>query len=257
MHALWTCPELLSAWVPHTLARKLTRRRYLSLLDVLSDLFMLGTVESIAEFCFTLWLLWNRRNKALYRNEFDPLCSIPQLAASLSSEFLEAHKTEAPILPAPPTPIWKPPSHCAYKINFDAALSSANVRTGVGVIIRDGRGLPIATLCKHFQCLHAVDDVEAIAAREAIQFTVEIGISKAEVEGDSLTICTALQRQDSSYATFGVVLEDVCLLASSFQRCSFSHVKREGNRIAHMLTRRALDLHDDFIIWLEDNPENS
>jgi hypothetical protein len=152
MHALWTCPELLSVWVPHTLARKLTRRRYLSLLDVLSDLFMLGTVESIAEFCFTLWLLWNRRNKALYRNEFDPLCSIPQLAASLSSEFLEAHKTEAPILPAPPTPIWKPPSHCAYKINFDAALSSANVRTGVGVIIRDGRGLPIATLCKRFQC---------------------------------------------------------------------------------------------------------
>ena len=77
MHALWTSPELLSAWVPHTLARKLTRQRYLSLLDVLSDLFMLGTVESIAEFCFTLWLLWNQQNKALYRNEFDPLCSIP------------------------------------------------------------------------------------------------------------------------------------------------------------------------------------
>ena len=62
----------------------------------------------------------------------------------------------------------------------------------MGVIIRDGRGFPIATMCKRFQCLHAVDDAEAITAREALQFAVEIGISKAEVEGDSLTICTAL-----------------------------------------------------------------
>ena len=125
----------------------------------------------------------------------------------------------------------------------------------MGVIIRDGRGLPIAALCKRFQCLHAVDDAEAIAAREAFQFAMEIGISEAEVEGDSLTICTALQRQDLSYATFGAVLEDVCLVANSFQQCSFSHVKREGNRIAHMLAHQALDLHDDFIVWLEDIPD--
>ncbi len=103
--------------------------------------------------------------------------------------------------------------------------------------------------------MYAVDDAEAVAAREAIQFAVEVGISEAEVEGDSLTICTALMRQDSGYTTFGAVLEEACLLASMFHRCSFSHVKREGNRVAHMLARQALDLQDDFIVWLEDVPD--
>jgi hypothetical protein len=48
--------------------------------------------------------------------------------------------------------------------------------------------------------------------------------------------------------TFGAVLKDACLVAILFQRCSFSHVKREGNRVAHLLARRALDLHDNFIV---------
>uniref|UniRef100_A0A2N9GD89 Uncharacterized protein n=1 Tax=Fagus sylvatica TaxID=28930 RepID=A0A2N9GD89_FAGSY len=61
MHALWTYPKLVPTWVPNDLARKLARRRHLSLLDVLSDLFVLGNEDSIAEFAFMLWLLWNRR----------------------------------------------------------------------------------------------------------------------------------------------------------------------------------------------------
>lgn len=37
----------------------------------------------------------------------------------------------------------------------------------MGVIIRDGQGLPIAALCKRFLSLHSVDDAEALAVCEA------------------------------------------------------------------------------------------
>ena len=87
---------------------------------------------------------------------------------------------------------WCPPSRLPFKANFDGALSSENNMTGVGVIIQDGHGLPIASMCKHFQCLHTVDDAEAIAAREAVQLAIDVGLSEVEVEGDFVVICKPL-----------------------------------------------------------------
>ena len=85
---------------------------------------------------------------------------------------------------------------------------------------------------------------------------MEIGIANAKVEfeGDSLTICNALQYQDSSFASYGDIIDEACLVARSFHGVSFSHVKREGNRAAHMLARGAIELQNDFLVWLEDVP---
>ena len=87
-----------------------------------------------------------------------------------------------------------------------------------------------------------------------MQFAVEIGISDAEFEGDSLTICNALRYHDQFFASYGDIIDEVCLLARSLQRCSFSHVKREGNHVAHMLARRAIELQVNFLVWLENVP---
>jgi ribonuclease HI len=253
-HVLWSCPVLSLVWASHGLACNLFRRRHFSFLDILSDLFVLGTSDHIAEIIFMFWLLWNRRNKMLYRNEVDSLELIPTLALHLSSEYLSAQVLPATSAPIQPRIKWKPSSISAFKVNFDAALFHEQQWTGVGVIIRDGQGLPIAALCKRFMCLHSVDDAEAIAAREALQFAGEIGITDAEFEGDSLTICNALRSQDQSFASFGDIIDEACLFASSLSRCSFSHVKWEGNRVAHLLARRASDLQEDFLVWLEYVP---
>ena len=140
-------------------------------------------------------------------------------------------------------------THYSFKINFDAALFPSQHITRVGVIIRDGRGLPIAALCKQFQCLYMVDDAEATAAREAVTFAREIGISDAEVEGDSLTICNALKNRYSIFVSISDIIDEAHLLAGAFQQISFSHVKRDGNRATHMLAHRALDLQEDFLVW--------
>uniref|UniRef100_A0A2N9G6M3 Reverse transcriptase domain-containing protein n=1 Tax=Fagus sylvatica TaxID=28930 RepID=A0A2N9G6M3_FAGSY len=177
-HALWSCPGLSPVWAPHALAYKLVRRRHSSFLDIMSDLFVLGTTESISELVFMFWLLWNRRNQMLYRNEVGYLDSIPSLALHLSLEYLNAHDSPATSAPIQLQIKWKPSSISAFNVNSDAALFNDQLKTGVGVIIRDGQGLPIAALCKRFLSLHSVDDAEALAVREALQFAMEIGISR-------------------------------------------------------------------------------
>ena len=130
-----------------------------------------------------LWLLWNRHNKMLYRNEVVSLDSIPTLALHLSSEYLSAQKLLATAAPVQPRIKWKPPSVFAFKVNFDATLFSEQQWTGVEVIIRDGQGLPIATLCKRFPYLYSVDDAEALAVHKALQFAVEIGFQMPRLKG--------------------------------------------------------------------------
>ncbi len=47
---------------------------------------------------------------------------------------------------------------------------------------------------------------------------------------------------------------DIQLLARSFQCVNFCHVRIEGNNAAHVLARKVIDIHSDFLVWLEDVP---
>ena len=224
------------------------------MLDVLAHLFEIGSAASVAEFAFMLWLVWQRRNKALDQDELANLDNIPGLAVRLSSEYLAAHEPMSAPLPDTLRQIWIPPVEFEFKANCDAALFPSHNMTSVRVVIRDGRGLPIAALCKRFPCLHVVDDAEALAIREAVQLTRDIGIKEVEVEGDSLVISHAVRNQEVCFASYGDIIKDAELLACSLNWVGFSHVRRDGNRAAHVLARKALELSSDFLIWLENVP---
>ena len=125
---------------------------------------------------------------------------------------------------------------------------------GIGVVIRDDDGLPIATLCKHFHYVCNVANVEALAARKAIQFALEVGLSEVEVEDDSLIICEALKNREPCFASYGNIVDNTLVLTHGLQCVSISQVKREGNKAAHLLTRHAVSLSCDCLVWLEDIP---
>ena len=52
-------------------------------------------------------------------------------------------------------------------------------------------------------------------------------------------------------AHFGHLAEDVKYLASCFQKCMFSHVRKHYNKVAYSLARRALK-HPHLLVWVED-----
>jgi hypothetical protein len=111
-----------------------------------------------------------------------------------------------------------------------------------------GHGLPIAALCKRFYCLYAVNDGHGHGLPR------DVGLTEVEVEGDSLIIFNDLGDQDVCFASYIDIIKDIQQLACSLEQVGFSHVHRDGNRVAHVLARKALELSSDFLVWLEDVP---
>ena len=95
--------------------------------------------------------------------------------------------------------------------------------------------------------------VEALAARRADAFALEVGINKAILEGDLETIVKELMESTPSLALHGHLLQDVKSLQNSFNFLSFTHVHRQGNNVAHTLARRATK-QPNLTVLMEDVP---
>ncbi len=67
-----------------------------------------------------------------------------------------------------------------------------------------------------------------------------------------MTIISALKDQNLCLASYGDIILDIHQLSNSFHCVKFCHVRREGNKAAHTMACKVLDLHFDFLVWLED-----
>ena len=98
-----------------------------------------------------------------------------------------------------------------------------------------------------------VAQVEALAARRAVEFALEIGITLAIFEGDSDTITKDLNNLEPSLALHGHLIQDVKLLESFFNCINSVHVHCQGNNVAHALDRLALN-SPSLMVYMEDVP---
>ena len=147
---------------------------------------------------------------------------------------------------------WKPPNFGLYKINFDSAVFADQVSAGIRVVIRDWEGQIIVALSQKVRYLSSVDLVEALAMSRAVSFAKELSIHQMVIEGDSLRVIQAINGTRPVRTMYGHVIDDIRFLSSSIS-CSFLHVKRKVNRLAHALARQAVSSADTDV-WLEDLP---
>ena len=145
------------------------------------------------------------------------------------------------------------PGAGVYKINFDRAIFKSMARAGLGVVVRDEEGMVIAALSQNIKLPSSVDLVEALAARRAILFAQEISVTHVEAEGDSLKVITAINDPKHNRTQWGHVIEDIKKASTGLQLCSFCHISRGGNSLAHSLARIAV-LTTDTDVWLEELP---
>ncbi|XP_042964588.1 uncharacterized protein LOC122298800 [Carya illinoinensis] len=143
--------------------------------------------------------------------------------------------------------VWLKPPASYYKLNWDAALNSAQGLVGIGAILRDNLERSIGTLQARRELNLNLFSGEAYALMMSVVFCKEIGVSNLVVEGDALQVIWLLNGSSLNCSCGGLIVEDAKRELNNFANWSAVHTKREGNKAAHALARNALTLSEDLL----------
>ncbi|XP_050258952.1 uncharacterized protein LOC126703942 [Quercus robur] len=148
---------------------------------------------------------------------------------------------------------WTPLEPGMYKANYDGAYFAEEEAVGIGVVVRNELGQVTASLAEKLVMPQTVEILEALAARRAMIFMEELGLCRVIFEGDSKTVVKALTGGCPNRSSIGHIVKDCMSLMGWFQSCSFSHVRQQGNGVAHALARRARK-SSPLSVWMESVP---
>ena len=90
------------------------------------------------------------------------------------------------------------------------------------MIVRDNCGAAIGALSMPTSLGWSVAELEALACHGAVQFALEIGLFRVVIAGDSAVVIDALLNGTGKLASYGNILDDIHVQASSFQCIAFN-----------------------------------
>ena len=141
------------------------------------------------------------------------------------------------------------------KINFDGVVFIEMDEAGIRVIARNENREVIVALSKKVALPSLVEILEMMATRRATQFFMELGYHQVVFEGDSKLTIQSLTVESSLSVSpptpLGHLVKDFKPIATLIRTHSISHIRRQGNFVAHVLAKRAR-LSFSFLVWMED-----
>lgn len=113
-------------------------------------------------------------------------------------------------------------------------------RSGMGVIIRDEDGLPIAALSSIGRHVGDAGEVEAYALVRALRFAPEVGTRTIIVESDSLQVIRVVRSPEEDFSRIGHIMDEAkAAISRMFSSCSYTHVLGDGDRVVHSVAKHA------------------
>ncbi|XP_075665535.1 uncharacterized protein LOC142635224 [Castanea sativa] len=250
LHALWDCTAIQSVWGLNFKATQNDSHGISSFSD------LIGLVELHQEnlelFVVVAWSIWLARNKGRVNEPCAPLGKIFKAARSILSEFQTKRIPRQSVAPSN-TVKWKPSRSNFYEVNYDRVVLKDSGEAGLGVVIRNEKGEVVGSLAEKIKLPDSIEVLEALAARKAILFAIELGLQRVIIEGDSEIIFKALSESCSDCSHIGHIIKDCKSISSLFQTHSFSHTRRQGNAVAHALAKRARKSFP-LLVWMESVP---
>ena len=257
IHALWSCPVLRPIWEAEELTRKFLKYKFSSFADLLDLSFKFKEEMDMNLLAVLFWSIWEKRNTNRERGYGSNLHDLRSRAVHFLQDFAIAQcasRQQHASVPAQSVR-WIPPISPHYKVSYDGVIFNDLGAAGLGVIIRHSDGSVIGALAEQISLLSSVTTVEALACKRAIQFALELSVFDAIIEGDAEIVTKALDEGVSNHPDFGLVINDSLRLATAFRFCNFSHVKRLGNTVAHLLARSS-KFGNELQVWMEFVPED-
>ena len=250
MHALLHCPDLKPLWCTWPEWNHGTLHACSSFIDVFD--FIFARNKELELFAVVIWTLWNRRNNLRLGKLALPLDKVLEFAQERLTGFETTNERSShPHRLA--TTHWTAHNANGFKINFDGAIFADSDCAGISVVIRNDAGLIMASLTQQIPLPTSVIEVEALAARRALEFALELGFDNITIEGDSELLIKNLKNGGSKLTHYGNIVADILFLLSHFSKANISFVKRHCNQLAHSLARRAI-IPPSMSVWMEEIP---
>ena len=111
----------------------------------------------------------------------------------------------------------------------------------------------MASLTQQIPLPSSVIEVEVLAARKALELTIELGFDNITLEGDFEVLIKSLEKGDNSLAHYDHLLADIHVLMARFSSLHIFHVRRNCNSLEHALARCASST-PDLSIWMKEIP---
>ncbi|KAF5465338.1 hypothetical protein F2P56_015356 [Juglans regia] len=254
-HALWECESARDVWSQCT---KSIQKRHFSHMDFLEIFEAMAegmTFECMQEFVMVAKQVWWRRNDFIFNQRFRHPNQVTMVANEniRMMKDLEMQKNESSTSINSNSVIWQPPPFLFYKFNWDAAVDKIRAKVGIGIVVRDCEGRIIAIMRRKQSLLPLPALAEAFGALIAVNFALDLGLTKTIFEGDSLQTVQALKQEEDQLSSFGMYVSEAKMKLSNFESWNVTHIKRSGNVMAHVLAQDALVI-SDVIVTMEDIP---
>ncbi|XP_021749725.1 uncharacterized protein LOC110715453 [Chenopodium quinoa] len=240
VHAIILCPSAHQLWLNSGCREALNLANSDSFGEILLKWAEHLSKEVYQRSLFLSWFIWFRRNKWVFENAWDADEALLLRHSRLVVDYGEYTEkiyggTSPPNEPAGRT-TWMPPPSSVVKINVDASISDEGC-VGLGVIARDSRGRVLFSIVSRVRARWEPLIAESKAALFGLRKVRDQGYNDVILEADCLQLVSKIKKNTFSLASVDCVLEDIIAVSSNFSSIFWSHVKREGNFVAHHLAK--------------------
>ena len=236
-HALLSCdfPTLVwNQWPENPLGTQEVRWSFID-----SAMFILShhSQQDLELFFGIAWAIWYNRNKVVHEDGCLSHQQVWQLAKSVVEDFnnvVDWDFSQPRALPIK----WTPPPIGIFKVNVDGATSDHGGNSSVGVIVRDCTGQTVAASSTLLKACYSAELVEIMALLQGILLAQDLHLPRVILESDALVAIQAINNKYIGSSSGHLILE-ILHIRSSFESCSFQHISRDFNEVAHELAHYA------------------
>ena len=250
-HALLYCKKICDVWwfwqsCPINLLAETN-----DVVDVALRIMEARTCHDLEIFFVTAWSIWYNRNQVAHETQGPPSVHIWGIAQQALNDYNVATAVNF-LWQQPPEVGWSAPPSGLHKINGDGATSEDGRPSGVGVVIRDCRGVVVAASAKVLLAQYGVEVTEALAVEQGILLAQQKMLTQVILESESLSIVDAIS-SNSPHGELQPIVQGILLLSSFFDVWKVKHLKREYNIVAHELAKLARETKISHT-WIEMEP---